>query len=240
MAFYSVWLALTEISTEGCDAMATDSESLLMYVFAIGVFSCCFAFLLMLVSSFWGRARTNLAWVTWAADMQKREECSELSPAKTKNRLIRELALEVRWSRRLSTIWEATSLLVNVCQLSVTGGTTLAGWKQYLTPAVLSGMGVLGVLATFGNGFFKPKLLSERYLIRARRLANARREAEADWDASPTETPDAIRVRKLVIERLISALNETYDDFGERRRSSYRTVRKAGNGGSPKEPAGAS
>jgi hypothetical protein len=218
--------------------MATDSEPLLLGIFAIGVFSCCFAFLLILVSSFWGRARTNLAWVTWAADMQKREASSEGSLATTKNRLIKELALEVRWSRRLSTFWEATSLFVSVCQLSVTGGTTLAAWKQHLIPSVLSGMGVLGVLATFGNGFFKPKLLAERYLIRARRLANARREAEADWDATPTQTPDAVRLRKLVIEKLISALNETYDDYGEKSRNYHRRAGKIVNGGSAKkEPA---
>lgn len=87
---------------------------------------------------------------------------------------------------------------------------------------------MLGVLATVGNGFFKPRLLAERYLMRAQYLANTRRTAEADWDAVPTGASDASERRRSIIEKLVRALGESSDEHLSNPNGQFRNSRVRG------------
>jgi hypothetical protein len=70
--------------------------------------------------------------------------------------------------------------------------------------------GAVGVVATVGNGFFKPRVLAEQSLRRAENLTAVRRQAEADWDAISSSDSNAAAKRQSVIGRLIISLNQNF------------------------------
>jgi hypothetical protein len=178
------------------------------FVFCIGMASCICAFALILISNLWGIYKVRRSYAVWAASVQNREQQTLGSQAATKNRLVRELAEEVMWCRRKSTFWHAAFGTFALCHLCVTGGTALTALKQYATPLIMAGAGAVGVVATVGNGVFKPRVLAEQSLRRAEKLAAVRRQAEADWDTIPFNDSHASAKRQAVIGKLIASLNQ--------------------------------
>jgi hypothetical protein len=177
-------------------------------IFCIGMACCICAFALILVNSLWGVNKVRRSYMIWAASLQNREQQTLGSQAATKNRLVRELAEEVAWCRRESTFWHAAFGTFTLCHLCVTGGTALTALKAYATPLIMAGAGAVGVVATVGNGLFKPRVLAEQSLRRAEKLTIARRQAEADWDAISSGDSKASAKRQAVIGRLIACLNQ--------------------------------
>jgi len=72
---------------------------------------------------------------------------------------------------------------------------------------IMAGAGAVGVVATVGNGLFKPRVLAEQFLRRAENLAAVRREAEAEWNAISSSDCSASAKRQAVIGKLIASLN---------------------------------
>lgn len=75
---------------------------------------------------------------------------------------------------------------------------------------IMAGAGAVGVVATVGNGVFKPRVLAEQFLARAEKLAAIRREAEAEWDAISSDDHGAFAKRQAVIAKLITSLKEKH------------------------------
>jgi hypothetical protein len=180
----------------------------LTFIFCIAMASCFGAFILIVVLNLLSMSKVRNSYVVWAATLQNHEEQTLGTQATTKNKLVREIAEEVAWCRHISTFWHATFGTFTLCQLCVTGGTAMTALRQYTTPLIVAGAGAVGVVATVGNGLFKPRVLAERSLKRAEMLAAERRKAEADWITIPISDPEASIKRQAVIERLIASLNQ--------------------------------
>jgi hypothetical protein len=168
--------------------------------------SCLCAFALILINSLLGIYKVRRSYVVWAASLQNSEYLSLGTQSTTKNRLIKELAEEVTWCRRKSTFWYSAFGTFGICHLCVTGGTALTALKEYATPLVMAGAGAVGVIATVGNGIFKPRVLAEQFLGRAEKLATVRREVEADWNAISPADARASAKRQAIIKKLIDVL----------------------------------
>jgi len=189
------------------DISQPETMPFITFIFCIGMAACICAFALILISSLWGMYKVRRSYVVWAASLQNREHQTLGSQATTKNRLVRELAEEVTWCRRKSTVWHAAFGTFALCHLCVTGGTALTALKEYATPLIMAGAGAVGVVATVGNGLFKPRVLAEQFLRRAENLAAVRREAEAEWNAISSSDCSASAKRQAVIGKLIASLN---------------------------------
>jgi hypothetical protein len=189
------------------DTPTAQTVPLLTYVFGLGIVSCLFAFVLIVITSLFGTYQARRSYVVWVASIQNRERQSVGVQAVTKNRLVREVAKEVRSCRHRSTFWYAAFGTFTLCHLCVTGGTALTALKEY-APMIMAGAGAVGVVATVGNGVFKPRVLAQQYLARAEKLATMRREAEAEWDAISHDGNDAPKKRQAVIAKLITSLKE--------------------------------
>ena len=190
------------------DVPQSETIPFVTLIFCIGMACCICAFALILINNLWGMYKVRRSYAIWAASLQNREQQTLGAQAATKNRLVRELADEVAWCRRESTFWHAAFGTFALCHLCVTGGTALTALKEYATPLIMAGAGAVGVVATVGNGLFKPRVLAEQSLRRAEKLTVARRQAEADWDAISSGDSNASAKRQMVIGRLIACLNQ--------------------------------
>ena len=184
-----------------------ESMPFVTFIFCVGMAACICAFALILISSLWSVHKVRRSYVVWAASLQNRENRTLGSQAATKNRLVRELAEEVTWCRRKATFWHAAFGTFALCHLCVTGGTALTALKEYATPLIMAGAGAIGVVATVGNGLFKPRVLAEQCLRRAEDLAAVRRETEAEWDTISSTDCGASAKRQALIGKLIASLN---------------------------------
>lgn len=196
------------LSMIAVDTLSGQSVPLLTYIFGLGIASCLFAFVLIVITSLFGTYQARKSYVVWVASIQNRERQSLGALAETKNRLVREMAKEVRWCRQRSTFWYAAFGTFTLCHLCVTGGTALTALKQY-APMIMAGAGAVGVVATVGNGVFKPRILAQQFLARAEKLAAVRRQAEAEWDAI-SDGSDAPKKRQAVIAKLIASLKDSH------------------------------
>jgi hypothetical protein len=149
----------------------------LTFIFCVAMASCFGAIILIVVLNLLSMSKVRNSYVVWAATLQNHEEQTLGNQAITKNKLVREIAKEVAWRRWISTFWHVTFGTFTLCQFCVSRGTAMTALRQYTTPLIVAGAGSVGVVATVGNGPFKPRVLAERFLKRAEMLAAERRQA---------------------------------------------------------------